>query len=149
MYREFITKNFFDFPCNIEFQFDIIVSNAGRYQMAQLSLSGYLTLVDDNHAVLFGDNKTSFDNLGSEYWKRGGCKYVNATKTECRIKFDSATQFEKSGTECKVYDLDGCYVNVTARIKKYTFFVTSSGQPVKIFGWQIIAKKIKRALPTI
>lgn len=109
-------------------------------EMASLRLVGYLTVIDDKRATLYGDNTMSWKHLDSTYWKRGMCKHINSDKTECTIKFDSSTQFEKSGEMCSVRDLDGCYVDANVCIKKYTFF-SSTG--AKVAGWQIIVKKIK------
>lgn len=114
---------------------------------SSISLSGYLVIVDEKHVILHGDNSESWKNLGSEYWNRGTCKHVNSERTKCTIKFDSKTEFEKSGETCIARELNGCHANVVACIKKYTFFSKSTG--AKISGWQIYAKKIKKSTPAI
>jgi hypothetical protein len=125
--------------------FDILNQNNIQSIMTLIRLVGYLESREHNSFALFGDNATTWGQLGSEYWRRGVCKHVNTDKSECTIKTSRETTFtSRVDQECDARDLDGCYVTVTAMIKKYSFFTLPGA---KVSGWQIVAKHIAQSSP--
>jgi hypothetical protein len=119
--------------------------------MTALTLSGYVTIVDDSKILISGDNSVPFSHLTASYWSPGICRHVSKDRRECTIKTTPETVYERSGQECKRADIAGCYVGANVRVKKYKFFPKDSckGDNVAVEGWQIIAVTIKQKSPLI
>jgi hypothetical protein len=109
-------------------------------------LTGYLKPADEKHIRLFGDNSPTWTKLPADYWKRDLCKHINLEKTECTIRVSEKTEvIDKVGQPAGLATLDGTYVSVSVKIKKYIFF--SDGK--KISGWNIVATRIKQTRPSL
>lgn len=115
--------------------------------MTTLSLTGYVSIVDDSILTLNGDNATAFSRLDESYWQAGICRHVRADKSECMIKTTANTSYEKNGVECKRDELNGCHAMISVKIKKYSFKSTSNSK--KIEGWLITAISIKQRSPIL
>lgn len=105
-----------------------------------MKLTGYITNIDEKVLTLSGINPMSW-KLKDSYWGVGMRRRVSRNKKECTIRHTSQTVCKKRGAICDIQSMSGCYVCITALVKKYTFPNGNNGE--MIAGWTITANSIQ------
>lgn len=111
-----------------------------------ISLSGYITELNDKTFILMGIPLSNWNPLNESYWSGGVCRHVSKDKKKCTIRINDATEFIKNGEKVRPADSVGCYVKVVVKLKKYNFTPAPGLQKQ---GWVITAvKATKTLIPT-